>query len=74
MTNKEAIDVLNMVECHNPLTQQAKEKAIQALETMDAIRNSVYRNENCSRKRTCIDYKGFHCAGCNGCFDNGGKP
>lgn len=32
MTNKEAIIVLNMIECHNPLSQEAKDLAIKALE------------------------------------------
>lgn len=31
MTNKEAITVLKMIECHDPLAQQAKDLAIRAL-------------------------------------------
>lgn len=31
MTIKEAITVLNMVECHDPLTQEAKDRAIMSL-------------------------------------------
>ena len=35
MNNKEAIAVLNMIECHNPLSQEAKDIAIKALEEAD---------------------------------------
>lgn len=38
MTNKEAITVLNMIECHNPLSQDAKDLAIHALGVCDKIK------------------------------------
>lgn len=37
MTNKQAVTVLNMIEAHGSLAIQAKEKAIQALQTIDEI-------------------------------------
>lgn len=46
--------------------QQAFDVAIKALETIDALNHTVYRNEKCNRAGKCIDYIGWHCAGCNG--------
>ena len=43
---------------------QAVEIAIKALETLDDVKHTVYRNEWCANKGKCIDYIGYHCAGC----------
>lgn len=56
MTNKDAIEVLNMVECHDALSQNAKDHAIKALKhaayvdaylennfTIDELRKWLYR-------------------------------
>lgn len=36
------------------------------LEWEKDIKGKVYRNEHCDRAGKCIDYIGYHCAGCNG--------
>lgn len=42
MTNKEAIIVLNMIECHNPLSQEAKDLAIKALDLLVRLEGFKY--------------------------------
>lgn len=44
--------------------------AIKALEILDDVNHKVYRNEKCDRAGKCIDYIGYHCAGCNGAKEN----
>ena len=77
MTNKEAKEVLIRMRqtfCSpdrfvTPSTEYCLEAfnlAIKALETIDDINQTVYRNEKCDRAGKCIDYIGWHCSGCNG--------
>ena len=75
MTNKEAIEVLDDMKVKitipkSAVTQnkrnEALDLAITALKVLDDVNNKVYRNENCDRAGKCIDYIGWHCAGCNG--------
>ena len=65
--------------------QALKETLERVNATMESVQvGSVYRNESCSRKNHCYDYKGWHCAGCNGndedigtcdnCKNNAGLP
>ena len=42
MTNKDAITVLNMIECHNPLSQEAKDLAIKALDLVSRLNGFKY--------------------------------
>ena len=75
MDNKEAIEWLKAIEekyIHggderfDELRKEALDRAIKALEIVDDVNNKVYRNENCDRAGKCIDYIGWHCAGCGG--------
>ena len=70
MTNKEAIRVLQEIKDHPSMSVELSEEyealdlAIKALEKIDDINHKVYRNEWCANKGRCIDYIGYHCAGC----------
>ena len=76
MTNKEALKLIRNMRCslgdipreiESPSlldVRDALELAIQALETLDDVKHTVYRNEWCANKGKCIDYIGYHCAGC----------
>ena len=89
MTNKEAIKVLQVIRntpsvaIFNRLPDDdntvnfdyipALELAIKALEILDDVNHRIYRNEQCDRAGKCIDYIGYHCAGCNGAKEAGNE-
>lgn len=55
--------VKNCLECareHEQLAEWLKE-----LKTLRDVHSKVYRNEHCDRAGKCIDYIGYHCAGCS---------
>lgn len=52
--------------CEKCELNDALNLAIKALETLDDVSHKVYRNEHCDRAGKCIDYIGWHCAGCGG--------
>ena len=57
------------------LEYEKKESVKEVIDSLNARigsvqTGSVYRNENCDRKRHCYDYIGWHCAGCNGSKEN----
>jgi hypothetical protein len=71
MTNKEAIELLKRATMFEPTLEnrdypEAFDLAIKALEIVDDVNQKIYRNESCDRAGKCIDYIGYHCAGCNG--------
>ena len=53
---------------HEQLAEWLKE-----LKTLREVHGKVYRNEKCDRAGKCIDYIGYHCAGCNGAKDGGAE-
>lgn len=63
---KEKMDIEDIADCkecaeeHEQLANWLKE-----LKTLRDVHGKVYRNEHCDRAGKCIDYIGYHCAGCN---------
>ncbi len=67
MTNKEAKRILQFcIPMKTDKQREAINLAIKALEVVDDVNHTVYRNENCKKAGRCYDYIGYHCAGCNG--------
>ena len=44
--------------------RKSLEIAIKAIEIIDLLGETVYRDEDCQNKSCCYDYIGYHCATC----------
>lgn len=72
---KESMDIEDVAACeecaeeHEQLAEWLTDYK-RLLEWEKDIKDKVYRNEHCDRAGKCIDYIGYHCAGCNNAKEN----